>query len=69
MTEPEEYRRFAAECAAAARHSGDPDAREVFLRMERAWLRLAVIADKRAAGGYSHGEGLPDDSDGNGHEA
>jgi hypothetical protein len=67
--DPKEYRRFAAECAAAARQAADPQGREIFIRMERAWLRLAEIADKRLGGAYLPSHAMPDDSGENGHEA
>ena len=46
--DPNDYRRFAAECMQIAKEATDPQARASFLDMARAWLSLAEHAEKAA---------------------
>jgi hypothetical protein len=48
MNDPDDYRRFAAECMQIAREATDPQARASFLDMARAWVLLAEHAEKGA---------------------
>ena len=50
MSDAADFRRYAAQCRAAAKAATDHKARATWLEMAQNWLRFAENADAKAAG-------------------